>query len=742
MNPFRNTWFPTLQKNRQVLIILLPILILAYGVLVAIYYQKTEAYAIGEAKKAALDALLSHRAVHRYVTETQRPEIYRLQGEGKLYKEYFSPKVMSFTFIARSVKELINQERKKVGLPPIYFKLAADNPRNPVNQADAFESALLARMNRGEVKEVQEIVQQDGEPVLHVAIPIDRSSKGCLKCHGDPKDAPAELLAQYGSERGFHESPNSIRALISIRVPLASSIREANQVAQLVSLITLLVMACVYGLIHFFVLRIDREQQAVMASTRAKSNFLATMSHEIRTPMNGILGMAQLLLLPGQKDEERRDHARTILNSGQALLTLLNDILDLSKVEAGKFKLESIVLEPRQIVHEAEALFSDAAAGKGLSIGSEWLGPAQRYQGDPHRLRQMLSNLVSNAIKFTAHGQIRIKAREVERAGETAVLEFSVSDTGIGVSPAQQAALFEPFSQADSSTTRQYGGTGLGLSIVKSLARLMGGNVGLESEPGRGSRFWFRVCADIVTPGRDSRQVARSSDAARGAGTLPPQLAGRLIVAEDNPGNQKVIKALLGALGLSPLLLENGQQVVSAIASGESADLILMDLHMPVMDGHAATAHIRQWEQEHDHPRTPIIAVTADAFEEERQRCLAGGMDGFLTKPIQLETLSALLGKWLRPAPLSLGENLAHAATLAHPDISRMGRLIAEIMPLLAQNRFDAIGRFKELEAAAAESDAAPELAEIGRLLEELRFDQVQERLHTLALSQGWEDAA
>jgi PAS domain S-box-containing protein len=262
-------WFPALKKNRQILLILLPVFIVAYVVLVVIYHEKTEAYAVSEAQKAALDVLLSHKAVHRYVTETQRPEIYRLKDEGLLYQEYFSPKVMSFTFIARSVKELINKEREKVGLTPVYFKLAADNPRNPINQADTYESALLARMNQGEVKEIREVVQQNGEPILHVAIPIDRSSKSCLKCHGDPKDAPAELVAQYGGEKGFHESPNSIRALISIRIPLAPSIREANQITNLISLITFFVMATIYGLVYFFVLRIDREQRVVISSTRS-----------------------------------------------------------------------------------------------------------------------------------------------------------------------------------------------------------------------------------------------------------------------------------------------------------------------------------------------------------------------------------------------------------------------------------------------------------------------------------------
>lgn len=261
-------WFPVLSKNRQVLLVLLPIFVLAYVGLVVLFYQQTEAHAIREADKVAMDSLLSHKAVHRYVTETQRPELYRLKDEGKLYQEYFSPRVMSFTYIARSVKELLNQEREKVGLPPLYFKLAADNPRNPINQADEFESASLAQMNRGELKEIRDVVRNGRELELHLAIPIDRSSGGCLKCHGDPKDAPAELVALYGSERGFHESPNSIRALISIRVPLTQSIREANQLAGLMSLVTLLIMATIYGLVHFFVLRIDREQLSVVARNR------------------------------------------------------------------------------------------------------------------------------------------------------------------------------------------------------------------------------------------------------------------------------------------------------------------------------------------------------------------------------------------------------------------------------------------------------------------------------------------
>jgi len=257
--------FPALAHNRKTVWILVAVFAVAYGALVALYYQKTHAYAIQEAHKIALDALISHKAVHRYVAEIQRPEIYRLKDEGHLYKDYFSPKVMSFTYIARSVKELLNKEREKAGLPSIYFKLAADNPRNPLNQADEFELALLARMNKGEVHEIHEVIRQNGEAMLHMALPADRSGVACLKCHGDPQDAPAELIAQYGSERGFYERPDSIRALISIRIPLAGTLQAANQLAGMLSYITFLLLASLYGLVHIFVLRADRHQCAANA---------------------------------------------------------------------------------------------------------------------------------------------------------------------------------------------------------------------------------------------------------------------------------------------------------------------------------------------------------------------------------------------------------------------------------------------------------------------------------------------
>ena len=390
-------------------------------------------------------------------------------------------------------------------------------------------------------------------------------------------------------------------------------------------------------------------RQAKIAADSAnvtKSRFLATMSHEIRTPMNGILGMAQLLLMPNLTDSERHEYVKTIFSSGQTLLALLNDILDLSKIEAGKFQLDTIVFEPDLILHDTQMLFSGAANAKGLQLECQWNGlPGRRYLSDAYRIRQMLSNLVGNAIKFTKNGCVRIEGVETEQDGESAMLEFSVSDTGIGIPPDKIDLLFKPFSQTNSSTTREFGGSGLGLSIVLHLARLMGGDVGVESVADKGSRFWFRVRA---------KQVAQF-EATSGSECVVPAsvvtesawLSGHVLVVEDNVVNRMVIESLLTKLGVSVTLAHDGQQALDTLTQGDGPDLVLMDLHMPIMDGYDATEQIRQWERGNNRPRLPIIALTANAYEEDRQHCLSIGMNDFLTKPIALDTLKSALTKWL-----------------------------------------------------------------------------------------------
>ncbi len=394
-------------------------------------------------------------------------------------------------------------------------------------------------------------------------------------------------------------------------------------------------------------------RDSAQAANIAKSRFLATMSHEIRTPMNGVLGMAQLLLAPGLAERERVQYVQTILTSGQTLLELLNDILDLSKVEAGKLQLESKAFEVAALLGNTRNLFSGAAQAKGLQLNCQWQGPAdQYYQGDVHRLAQMLSNLVGNAIKFTTAGSVHIACAQRSRDNGRALLEFSVTDSGIGIAQEDIGLLFKPFSQTDSSITREFGGTGLGLSLVRTLAQAMGGEVGVESEPGRGTRFWFKVPAEVVVG------VPQDGGAARD--TTPPKsdplgssgaLQGHILVAEDNPINAMVMQSFAARLGLTMQLVGDGQKALDMVtqrpANLQQPVLVLMDVHMPVMDGYTATERIRQWEAANEQPRIPIIALTADAFEEDRQRCYAAGMDDFLSKPLAIGVLRSVLAKWL-----------------------------------------------------------------------------------------------
>lgn len=473
---------------------------------------------------------------------------------------------------------------------------------------------------------------------------------------------------------------------------------------------------------------------AAEAASVAKSRFLATMSHELRTPMNGILGMAQLLLSDPPSAAQIQNYAHTILHAGQSLLTLLNDILDLSKIEAGKLELDAGIVAPAEILWETEILFGGMARAKGLKLSARWQGPGEpRYLGDSHRLRQMLTNLVNNAIKFTAQGEVCIEARVVETQGVDTLLEFAVRDTGIGIAADQQALLFQPFSQLDNSTTRQFGGTGLGLSIVRSLAQAMGGEVGVESVPGQGSRFWFRVLLELPPDAGDSRAPPRTaSPPAESARS--PHLTGRVLIAEDNTVNQMIVETMLRNRGLATRTVENGQRAVEAvITEADPIDAILMDLQMPVLDGYAATARIRAWEQAQRRPRLPIIALTADAFPEDRARCLNAGMDDYLAKPVAMADLVAALAKWLPVAETDPPEIPAPETPPRPLDWPAVRDRIQALLPLLEQGKFDALDRFAELEARVTGTTLADPLAAIRSDVQAFRFEQARDALARLA---------
>ncbi len=425
---------------------------------------------------------------------------------------------------------------------------------------------------------------------------------------------------------------------------------------------------------------------AAERANNAKSVFLATMSHEIRTPLNGVLGLASLLDCD-ELDPANRERARLLRRSGEELLEIVNDILDFSKIEAEQMQLVQRDFEPRVLVDETAGVWGSRARAGGLEFRVEVAAEVPALaQGDSLRLRQVLGNLVSNAIKFTECGSIEVR---LGVAGDA--LRFEVRDTGIGIEGNSLGAVFQPFTQVDDSYTRRAGGTGLGLAISRRLVELMGGRIGVSSERRVGSTFWFEIPLPVATAATTVAATQRQRAAAAGspypdaapamlsapaADALLGPRAARVLVVEDNAINRTVAGAMLERLGIVPEFAEDGRVALQRVRS-DSFDLILMDCQMPVLDGYQTTIQLRRMATlARSGAPIPILALTANAFDEDRRRAAEAGMDGFLAKPLQLSTLKAALDPWLARAtapvatpgaghanvPVAPGADTIHAA--------------------------------------------------------------------------------
>lgn len=469
------------------------------------------------------------------------------------------------------------------------------------------------------------------------------------------------------------------------------------------------------------------------AANRAKSSFLATMSHEIRTPLNGILGMAQLLAKRECNDAKRLECARTILTSGNNLLALLNDILDLSKIEANRLELNFLAVHPQKVLDEIMILFSGAAQQKGLRIYAAWVdGEAQAYRIDPLRVKQMLSNLVSNAIKFTDRGSIRIEARSILDESRNCLLEFSVSDTGIGIPKDKQRELFKPFTQVDSSSNRRYVGTGLGLSLVSRFAEVMQGKAGFESDEGHGSRFWFRI------PTRVDNEIDKSAlpsniDESSPLSNLNPRLS-RVLLIDCDCGHGANLSAQLKARSIEVIGVGQDDQISDVIDKDFGLDAIIIGPNLENRSLGLLARKIRDLESAKHRPRAFIIGISDRLCQQGLEPEFKELIDELLVRPFTIEHLVSVIESHVHLSEVQQQKALTcnDEERMFFKNCEGINEILDGLERQLEKNMFTAVEQFSMLQAKLEGSLIASHFATLGKLINDMNFEEAHLQLKLL----------